>query len=53
MDKPYYMKGLSKPEQLVRVEPEPEPEPEDETIDMILWCVKHREYETGVCDEGS
>ncbi len=49
MDRPY-MKGLSKPEKLVRVE-EPEPEEEeDETLDMILWCVKHRVYETGVCD---
>ncbi len=50
MDKPYYMKGLSKPEPLVRV-PEPEPEEEkDETPGMVMWCPRHREYETEVCD---
>ncbi len=49
MDRPY-MKGLSKPEKLVRVE-EPEPEEEeDETPMMMFWCVKHRGYETEVCD---
>ena len=50
MDKPYYMRGLSKPEPLVRVEPEDEPEPEDETPMMVAWCVKHHEYETEGCD---
>ena len=49
-DRPHYMKGLSKPEPLVRPEPEPEPEEEDETPMMVAWCVTHREYETEVCD---
>ena len=49
-DRPHYMKGLSKPEPLVRVEPEVEPEPEDETPMMMFWCVRHAVYETEVCD---
>ena len=49
-DRPHYMKGLSKPEPLVRVEPEVEPEPEDETPMMMFWCVRHHIYETEVCD---
>ncbi len=50
MDKPYYMRGLSKPEKLVRVEEEPELEETEDTIYMVAWCVKHLEYETEGCD---
>lgn len=46
-----YMRGLSKPEPLIQEEEEDEPEPEDETIEMVMWCVNHRTYETGVCDD--
>ncbi len=51
MDRPY-MKGLSKPEKLVRVEEEDKPELEEaeDTIYMVAWCTKHREYETEECD---
>jgi hypothetical protein len=52
IEKPYYMKGLSKPEPLVRVDPEAEPEPEDETPTMVFWCVRHAVYETEECDDG-
>ena len=48
-DRPY-MRGLSKPEKLVRVEEEAEAEPEDETPMMMFWCVRHALYETEVCD---
>jgi hypothetical protein len=73
MDKPPpYMRGLTKPEPLVRLtcpccgteQPAHSAipycddcnddscghHPEDETMDMMLWCVRHREYETEGCD---
>ena len=64
-DRPHYMKGLSKPEPLVRVEDPcdggldcpglwgvdcPDHPAEDETPMMMFWCVRHAVYETEVCD---